>query len=109
MTTRSARLFAGTTTGKPSGVIYTAPSTAVVILKTIHGAMGATPNTLTLYTQDPSAAFAYFYTKKWVTGDPQLFLWSGWIVLEPGDQVVVSYDTGPVYYWGSGALLPVPT
>jgi len=104
--TRSSRLWAETQVGKIQPALYTVPDGLTVILKTIYvSTAGTGPSSVSFFIYRPSPTAQVFI----FSADLQPYApasWSGWVVLEPADQVYLLLDTGTVNSWGSGASLP---
>jgi hypothetical protein len=104
-TTRSARLWASSIVGRPSGTVYTCPAGLVTILKSVAWSVGPTPNQVYIGIGGPAGIGLNFFHVVIGDTDPTLGLEQCWIVLEPGDEVTVFCDAGTLVTWGSGAQL----
>lgn len=106
MTTRSTRLFASSVTTTGTQLLYTGPASTVTLFKSGYlynpgtvavdyslfvTAAGGAANVTVQFANLPASA----------TG-----IWTGWIVLEPGDQIWLWFNAPPIDVWLSGAILP---
>jgi len=105
--TRSARLAAGRLVGRPAGQIYVCPADRVVIVKAaLVSNLVATSQKVQLYVTTSDASVAVGIEIKDVPPNgPAAF--TTWTVLEPGDGLNLSWESGSIAYWVSGALLPL--
>jgi hypothetical protein len=78
----------------------------VVLLKTIYFfAYGGTTTNVTIAVSQPAPNLnVQLFSAELQSGVPER--WEGWLVMQPGDQVVFIWDANSVYSWGSGTLLP---
>ena len=105
MTTRSSALAVGSLVARPAGTVYTVPADRTVIIKSAYFDVSAvTGNQLSLWIVRTEGALGVR-----LHVDDQLLAsrseWTGWAVLEAGDEIQVSYATGTVSYWISGTVL----
>ena len=107
MTTRSSRLFVGVVPDGYNVPIFTAGQGVLTLLKSVYGFQQMTaPNQMVLKVKPSDAAtVAWFYVS--TSTDQVAIQWQGWIVMEPGDQILADNNGGTVELWGSGALLPL--
>lgn len=105
MATRSKRLWALVTVLRGTQIVYTTPDDRVTILKSVYVALDTVDELMTIqirHSGTPLDVLRFTYS----SGQSNLASWSGWIVLEPSDQVAVFCNMGTVRSWGSGAELP---
>jgi hypothetical protein len=107
VTTRSSKFWAHGSSTAESVVVFECPAGTASLLKSIYGyTQGTTGDTNVLVYAGLAPAII-------IINDPpiaaiRIIKWDGWIVLEPGDYVVVTNSSGgTVQTWGSGALLPL--
>jgi hypothetical protein len=105
--TRSVALSRQRLTIVGDNVHYTVPAGAQAILKGVYGTnwSGAATNITVELRVAGGAPVAILYTGSVNNGAP--FLWEGWAVLMPGDNIYVAIGAQPVDVWTSGALLGV--
>lgn len=107
MTTRSAVLWALPTDVNTVETLFTVPANTIVILKSIglYNA-GADPagGVIALYS---SLGGVNVYLMVETVESNRGAWWNGWVVMEPGDQVWISWSGTAARTWGSGALLPL--
>lgn len=108
MTTRSAVLWAETSVGRPGGILYTCPAGFVTILKSAYATnhSGQPSNVILYVLQGTPQVIVRLVNRDMALGESAA--WEGWLVLEPGNQLVLDWTLGPIATWGSGALLPAP-
>jgi hypothetical protein len=109
MTVRNSAFAVGSAANPANLPIYTVPDNNVLLLKqasfTNSGTLGA-PISVILYR--PSTTLPVFLPA--LTPDANgRAVWSGWVALNGGDQIVLSVATATCYFWLSGALLPYAT
>lgn len=105
MVTRSARLFSGFEVAKAAALIYECPSDRLVILKSIVFTtnLGTAADVLFYITDTAGTQVSLFIGKPELAQPAE---WNGWVVLEPHCFVGISYTSGTIHFWGSGAILP---
>lgn len=102
---RNFRLAAGSVASTSNTVVYTVPANNTVILKfaAIHNNSAASA-TESIYINEPVSGAAILLISQSVAAGASE-LWSGWTVLNAGDQIRV-VNNGAAYYWLAGAILP---
>ena len=86
--------------------VYTVPTGKNLILKDVRleNWSGGT-NTMTIYVIDQVSTAAILLLAA-TSPATDVTDWSGWIVLNPGDNIRIGNSGEPTHYWLSGALLP---
>jgi hypothetical protein len=108
VTTRSTRLGVYTSTNASAVVLFTCPTGSVTIVKSAMLSNGQTT---------ARVAELYFYTP--AISDPVQFFtlsipvggvssWTGWVILNAGDQVWFNGGGDHTSVWLSGSVLPYP-
>jgi len=107
VTTRSTAILRYVASASTYTAVYTVPQGTVVLVKDsrVHVTTSVSL-TWSIWASHPANGAVASIGKATTTADQDWVL-SGWLVLEPGDEIFVSVTGGPVYFWMSGALLPV--
>lgn len=106
MATRSSRLWVTRMVGRPSTTVYTVPAGETVILKSIELAnQGVSPSDVLVLVSDQVDSAAVILHSGTLASAGAVH-WTGWVVLEVGDRVILSSTASAIDSWGSGAVLP---
>jgi hypothetical protein len=102
---RSQRLIGVESTGVGDYAGFTCPPDTVVLVKSAffwnHAPIAASASLSCSVDGTANITYLVYETMDVNAG----FAWEGWAVLNPGDAVFVSFDTGGLTAWVSGAVL----
>lgn len=108
MTTRTHTIAVGSATTGSNVVIFTSPVAQITLVKSITASRAAgASGDFQIQANRPGSSVVVIFDQ------PQLQALavassSVWTVLEPGDQLLYSCADGTVFFWISGAKLPMP-
>lgn len=105
MTVRSTRLGFGQIASGAFHSIYTCPAGWRTIVKSVNvdNSGGAATN-VTILAQNASGSTNANLALLSLTNNTA-YLWSGWVVLNPADQLFLYSSAAALDYWASGTLL----
>lgn len=90
------------------GPIFTAPNGYVVLLKSFYSDNPGTVNGVaSLYVRTADSTILVTLASLTVAANDRAN-WQGWIVLNPGDQILVNASEANLHFWVSGAVLAGP-
>lgn len=103
---RNSAVARGILTDTAYHTVYTVPASNHFILKSfLANQQSGAAVTVVVFLNDPvSGANILGAVVQDTAGVPGS--WSGWVVLNGGDQIIVQANVANTYYWISGAVLP---
>lgn len=101
---RNYRVAAGLTSIAGATTAYAVPAGYVLIVKYV-AVTGASATTINGHARIAAAGLAEIRLRTYTVALNQTVEWSGQVVLNAGDLVLINGDAAGLYYWVSGALL----
>lgn len=106
MPPRNSAVARGLLTDTTAHTVYTVPAGSNLIFKNLlANQQSGAAVTVTVLLHDPSSGtYILGAVVTDTAGVPGV--WSGWVVLNGGDQIILQASVADTYYWISGAVLP---